>query len=306
MVQGGQFLALAVRVGLGDFAAAAEGIVFVSGHTAQGVDHLEELSGSIVHVLGLGTAQRPLAVGVGLDDPDLPAAEVVLIPSHVAQGIGHRYRPTEFVVLVARLRGGKRSFAVRVGLGDFAAAAEGVVFVSGHAAQAIDDLDELSARVVHVLGDGGGQGANLQTAQALLRHSDPKLTARTYTKLGVTDLAGAVARVDLGVGPKAGEEAQGGARGGAMTISRPSLFALLFAPVFGLTWHELAQTNSFSTTAMTMIVFPQPFDMTRLGTLWHELAQVLGPERCSELGNRAAEARRPQTRSSTTTQGLPR
>lgn len=36
----------------------------------------------------------------------------------------------------------------------------------------------------------GRQGVNLQTAQALLRHSDPKLTARTYTKLGVTHLAG--------------------------------------------------------------------------------------------------------------------
>jgi len=36
------------------------------------------------------------------------------------------------------------------------------------------------------------QGVNLQTAQALLRHSDPKLTASIYTKLGITDLGAAV------------------------------------------------------------------------------------------------------------------
>ncbi|GAB6167489.1 hypothetical protein JCM19992_34890 [Thermostilla marina] len=41
------------------------------------------------------------------------------------------------------------------------------------------------------------QGINLQTAQALLRHSDPKLTARTYTKLGITDLGQAVAGLAL-------------------------------------------------------------------------------------------------------------
>jgi len=41
------------------------------------------------------------------------------------------------------------------------------------------------------------QGVNLQTAQALLRHSDPKLTARTYTKLGITDLGQAVASLTL-------------------------------------------------------------------------------------------------------------
>ena len=41
------------------------------------------------------------------------------------------------------------------------------------------------------------QGVNLQTAQALLRHSDPKLTAKTYTRLGVTDLAAAVAGVSV-------------------------------------------------------------------------------------------------------------
>ncbi len=35
-------------------------------------------------------------------------------------------------------------------------------------------------------------GVNLQTAQALLRHSDPKLTAKTYTKLGIADLGGVV------------------------------------------------------------------------------------------------------------------
>lgn len=46
------------------------------------------------------------------------------------------------------------------------------------------------------------QGVNLQTAQALLRHSDPKLTARTYTKLGVTDLGKAVAGLDLGLGKR--------------------------------------------------------------------------------------------------------
>lgn len=55
------------------------------------------------------------------------------------------------------------------------------------------------------------RGVNLQTAQALLRHSDPKLTARTYTKLGITDLAGAVA--DMTLAPPA-DEASRGQRGG--------------------------------------------------------------------------------------------
>ena len=35
-------------------------------------------------------------------------------------------------------------------------------------------------------------GVNFQTAQALMRHSDPKLTAKTYTKLGITDLGAVV------------------------------------------------------------------------------------------------------------------
>ncbi|MCS7305397.1 MAG: site-specific integrase [Thermoguttaceae bacterium] len=38
-------------------------------------------------------------------------------------------------------------------------------------------------------------GLNLQTAQALMRHSDPRLTARTYTKLGIVDLGRAVSRL---------------------------------------------------------------------------------------------------------------
>jgi integrase len=42
-------------------------------------------------------------------------------------------------------------------------------------------------------------GVNLQTAQALMRHSDPKLTARTYTKLGISDLAGTVAKLQVAV-----------------------------------------------------------------------------------------------------------
>lgn len=36
------------------------------------------------------------------------------------------------------------------------------------------------------------RGINLQIAQTLLRHSDPKLTARTYTRLGIADLAGVI------------------------------------------------------------------------------------------------------------------
>ncbi|GAB6186684.1 tyrosine-type recombinase/integrase [Thermopirellula anaerolimosa] len=42
-------------------------------------------------------------------------------------------------------------------------------------------------------------GVNLQTAQALMRHSDPKLTARTYTKLGVTDLGETVRKLAVAV-----------------------------------------------------------------------------------------------------------
>lgn len=53
-------------------------------------------------------------------------------------------------------------------------------------------------------------GVNLQTAEALLRHSDPKLTARTYTKLGITDLAGAVAGLTL---PHPKDEAASGEGG---------------------------------------------------------------------------------------------
>ncbi len=50
-------------------------------------------------------------------------------------------------------------------------------------------------------------GVNLQTAQALMRHSDPKLTARTYTKLGTTDLGQAVAELRL-------QRAEGGSKAG--------------------------------------------------------------------------------------------
>ena len=56
------------------------------------------------------------------------------------------------------------------------------------------DFHALRAQYATLLGK---QGVNLQTAQALLRHSDPKLTARTYTKLGITDLAGAVEGIRL-------------------------------------------------------------------------------------------------------------
>ncbi len=64
------------------------------------------------------------------------------------------------------------------------------------------DFHALRAQYATLL---GRQRVNLQTAQALLRHSDPKLTARTYTKLGITDLAGTVQGVQL-LG--AGEERQ--------------------------------------------------------------------------------------------------
>ncbi|MCS7237823.1 MAG: site-specific integrase, partial [Thermoguttaceae bacterium] len=50
-------------------------------------------------------------------------------------------------------------------------------------------------------------GVNLQTAQALLRHSDPKLTAKTYTRLGITDLGAAVAFLRL-TGEKAEARSQ--------------------------------------------------------------------------------------------------
>ncbi len=56
------------------------------------------------------------------------------------------------------------------------------------------DFHALRAQYATLLGQ---QGVNLQTAQALLRHSDPKLTARTYTKLGITDLAGTVQGIRL-------------------------------------------------------------------------------------------------------------
>ena len=49
-------------------------------------------------------------------------------------------------------------------------------------------------------------GVNLQTAQALMRHSDPKLTAKTYTKLGVTDLGETVRRLDVAVSPHSDRE----------------------------------------------------------------------------------------------------
>lgn len=50
-------------------------------------------------------------------------------------------------------------------------------------------------------------GVNLQAAQALLRHSDPKLRTRTFTKLGVTDLGQAVAGFRL---PQLKREAKNG------------------------------------------------------------------------------------------------
>ena len=47
-------------------------------------------------------------------------------------------------------------------------------------------------------------GVNLQTAQALMRHSDPKLTAKTYTRLGITDLGAVVSGLQVAV--PSGEE----------------------------------------------------------------------------------------------------
>ncbi len=64
------------------------------------------------------------------------------------------------------------------------------------------DFHALRAQYATLL---GRQGVNLQAAQALLRHSDPKLTNNIYTKLGITDLAGAVQGIRL-LG--AGEEKQ--------------------------------------------------------------------------------------------------
>jgi len=49
-------------------------------------------------------------------------------------------------------------------------------------------------------------GVNLQTAQALMRHSDPKLTARTYTKLGITDLGETVRRLDVALPTRSGDD----------------------------------------------------------------------------------------------------
>jgi len=47
-------------------------------------------------------------------------------------------------------------------------------------------------------------GVNLQTAQTLMRHSDPKLTAKTYTRLGITDLGAVVSGLQVAV--PSGEE----------------------------------------------------------------------------------------------------
>lgn len=44
-----------------------------------------------------------------------------------------------------------------------------------------------------------GAGVNLQTAQVRLRHFDPKLTAKTYTQLGVSDLGQVVRGLRLGL-----------------------------------------------------------------------------------------------------------
>ncbi len=52
-------------------------------------------------------------------------------------------------------------------------------------------------------------GVNLQTAQALMRHSDPKLTAKTYTKLGITDFAETVRRLDVALPTRSGDNQKG-------------------------------------------------------------------------------------------------
>ncbi len=65
------------------------------------------------------------------------------------------------------------------------------------------DFDSLRAAYATLL---ARRGVNFQTAQALLRHSDPKLTARTYTKLGVIYLlVGALAHLDFGLAGKPAE-----------------------------------------------------------------------------------------------------
>ena len=46
-------------------------------------------------------------------------------------------------------------------------------------------------------------------AQALMRHSDPKLTAKTYTKLGITDLGAVVSRLPTTVSGEQAAEKQG-------------------------------------------------------------------------------------------------
>jgi len=52
-------------------------------------------------------------------------------------------------------------------------------------------------------------GVNLQTAQALMRHSDPKLTAKTYTKLGITDFAETIRRLDVALPTRSGDNQKG-------------------------------------------------------------------------------------------------
>ena len=52
-------------------------------------------------------------------------------------------------------------------------------------------------------------GVNLQTAQALMRHSDPKLTAKTYTKLGITDFAETVRRLDVALPTRSSDNQKG-------------------------------------------------------------------------------------------------
>ncbi len=66
------------------------------------------------------------------------------------------------------------------------------------------------------------EGLNLQTAQALLRHGDPKLAARTYTKLGITGLRAAVAGLTMPTTVAGGQET-------AEKTRRPA--SLVYTPV---------------------------------------------------------------------------
>ncbi len=91
-------------------------------------------------------------------------------------------------------------------------------------------------------------GVNLQTAQALMRHSDPKLTARTCTKLGVTDLGQAVAHLDVGLPVSAAEMGQGRRSGAIRYGPRDSFRGVLPGRSWLHLWLHLilAQTGYFS------------------------------------------------------------